>query len=160
MRHAVTVAILVACVGGCKKPAAKVTPPTVATPTASGDAVPVASNTNYEAGAGALHNTRNAAQRLVTMVEMSQIGQLIEIEYSLNTSGKMPDTKTIMTTLNEDAPSIAKAVTDGKIVLCWTAEHKGLWAYEVGADTKGGLVLVTGTARRAEADEVRKLLGR
>ncbi len=163
MRHAVTVAILLCFAGGCKKPAAKVTTatataPAPAAPTVTGVAEPVVGNTNYEAGAGAAQNVRNAVQRVVTQTEMSQIGLFIEIEYSLN--GKMPDLKTVTATLNEDAPAIAKAVADGKIILCWTAEHKGLWAYEVGAETKGGLVLVTGSARRAEADEVRKLLGR
>lgn len=163
MRHAVTVAILLSFAGGCKKPAAKVTVPTApapAAPTVTGVAEPVVGNTNYESGAGAAQNVRNAVQRVVTQSEMASLGVFIELEYSLNTAGKMPETKTIMATLNEDAPAIAKAVNEGKIILCWTGEHKGLWAYEVGADTKGGLVLVTGSARRAEADEVRKLLGR
>ena len=155
MRHAVTVAILVAFFGGCKKPAAKVTPPTAATPTASGDAVPVASNTNYEAGAGALHNTANAARRTLLLAQMSGLGLMIETEYSLN--NKMPDTAAITTGLEA---ATAQAIKDGRIVLCWTTEHAGLWAYEGGAEKSGGVVIVTGVARRAEADEVRKLLGR
>ena len=158
MRHALTVAILLSFVGGCKKPAAKVTAPTVAAPTASGDAVPVVGNTNYEPGAGAAQNARNAALRTITLAEMTSLGLFIEIEYTTN--GKMPDLNSVTKILKDESPQIAKAVADGKIVLCWTAEHKGIWAYEVGADTKGGVILVTGSARRAEADEVRKLLGR
>ena len=159
MRHALSVAILLSFVGGCKKPSPKVTPPTVAAPTASGDAVPVVGNTNYEAGAGAAQNARNAALRTITLAEMTSLGLFIEIEYN-NNSFKMPDLNSVTKILKDESPQIAKAVADGKIVLCWTAEHKGIWAYEVGADTKGGVILVTGSARRAEADEVRKLLGR
>jgi len=158
MRHAIVVAFLLCLAGGCKKPAAKVTTPTAAAPTVSGDAVPVTGNSNYEAGAGAAQNVRNAAQRVITLAEMTNLGLFIEIEYTNN--GKMPDLNSVTKILKDEAPQIAKAVADGKIVLCWTAEHKGIWAYEVGADTKGGVVLVTGAARRADADEVRKLLGR
>ena len=159
MRHAIVAATLLCLAGGCKKPAAKVTTPTAPAPTASGDAVPVVGNSNYEAGAGATQNVRNAAQRVITLAEMTNLGLFIEIEYT-NNSSKMPDLKSVTKILKDEAPQIAKAVADGKIVLCWTAEHKGIWAYEVGADTKGGVVLVTGAARRADADEVRKLLGR
>ncbi len=161
MRHAVTVAILLAFAGGCKKPAAKVTTPTApapAAPTVTGVAEPVVGNTNYESGAGAAHNVRLAAERTKLLAEMSNLGIYIELAYT--ETGKMPDAKTINETLKAEAPSIAKAVAEGRIILCWTAEHNGVWAYEVGADTKGGVVLLTGAAQRLEADDVRKRLGR
>lgn len=157
----VTVVLAVSAAGlalgtsGCKKPA-PVTPQTV-TVTATATAAP-SDNTNYVPGGGAAQNIRKAALRAITLSEMSNLGLMIEFEYTTN--GKMPDLNTITGILEREVPLVARSVKDGKIKLCWTTEHAGLWAYEVDSDTKGGIVVVTGSARRAEADEVRKLLGR
>jgi hypothetical protein len=139
---------------GCKK---KTTQPTTAPTVIQTTAVTVPSeNTNYEAGAGAAQNIRNAAKRLVTMAEMSQLGVFIELEYTNN--GKMPGVKTLMASLQKDSPNTYKMIQEGTIILCWTASHEGLWAYEVDADKKGGIGLITGQARRCEASEIQSLL--
>lgn len=157
MRRALMLAVLLTLAGGCKKPAATVAPVTTAatTPTVTGVAEAVPGNTNYAPGAGTAHNVANAARRTLLLAQMSGLGLMIETEYTLN--GKMPDTTAITTGLEA---ATAQAIKDGRIVLCWTGEHQGLWAYEGGADKQGGIVLVTGVARRAEADEVTKLLGK
>ena len=154
MGRLLLVATLAVAAGGCKKPAAKVTPPTAA-PTVTGVAEAVPGTTNYEPGAGVAHNTANAARRTLLLAQMSSLGLMIETEYTLN--NKMPDTAAITTGLEA---ATAQAIKDGRIVLCWTADHAGLWAYEGGAEKSGGIVLVTGVARRADADEVGKLLKR
>ena len=139
---------------GCKKP--KAPPTTPATPAAevvTGTAEPVQPNTNYQAGGNS--NVLNAARRAQLLAQMHGLGTLIEVEYTLN--NKMPQLNTITQSLDQ---ATAAAVKEGRIVLCWTAKHDGLWAYEGGADTQGGVVLVSGIARRAEADEVKTLLGR
>jgi hypothetical protein len=86
---------------------------------------------------------------------MHGIGTLIEVDYT--NDGKMPTLDAVMKSLDQ---ATAQAVKEGRIVFCWTAQHQGIWAYEGGADKQGGVVLVSGIARRADADEVKKLLGR
>jgi len=149
---------------GCKKkptPAATTAPAPVANAPEPGPAPAGGGgggNTNYQAGAGAVQNIRNAARRTVTLNDMSQLGTLIEAEYTQN--GRMPTAADIKAFLQKDAPGIAAAVADGSIVLTGTTSHEGLWAYEVDADTKGGVVLLSGRATRATADEVKQYLGR
>ena len=147
--------LLVLTAAGCKKPATKATttPATQSPVTGTVEAAPP--NTNYDANAAAAQNLRNAAMRTILLTQMTNLGLTIELEFTQN--GKMPQLNAVTAAL--DAATNA-AIKEGRIVLCWTAEHQGLWAYEGGADTKGGVVLVTGAARRAEADEVKKLLGR
>lgn len=89
---------------------------------------------------------------------MKQLG--LFIEQTFIEGGKMPSKDAILTTIQRDAPKIKKSIEDGDIILTGTTNHGGLWAYEVEGDTKGGIVLVAGTASRATADEVKKLLGK
>jgi hypothetical protein len=152
MRYIVLCLALISLVG-CKK---KTTPTSVQQSTATEVSGP--QNTNYEAGAGVAQNVRNAAKRIVTQTEMGQLGVFIEDSYS--TLGKMPGVNAIMASLQKESPNTHKMIQEGAIILCWTAQHEGLWAYEVDADKKGGIVLVTGAARRADADEVKRLLGK
>jgi hypothetical protein len=154
MKRLVWLSLIVVVLAGCKKKAATV--PTTA-PTLTATEV-TSGNTNYEAGAGALQNVRNAAMRTITLAEMQQLGVFIEDQYLID--GKMPRLDVIRATLQKNSPNTLKMIDDKKIILCWTAQHEGLWAYEVDADTKGGIGLVTGQARRCEADEIRRLLGR
>jgi hypothetical protein len=145
---------------GCKKKTPP--PPVAAAPAANapepGPAPAGGGNTNFQSGGGAVQNIRNAARRTITLNDMSQLGTLIEAEYTQN--GRMPTAADIKMFLQKDAPHIAAAINDGSIILTGTSSHEGLWAYEVDADTKGGVVLVSGRATRADADEVKRYLGR
>lgn len=141
------VAATVSLGAGCKKKSASVA-------SAAPDPGPSA-NTNYVPGAGAIQNTRQAARRTVALNEMSQLGQLIELQY--NDLGRMPTKQQILANLSQ-APSILQHINEGNIILTGTTNHSGLWAYEVDADTRGGIVLQAGSARRATKDEVQQLL--
>ena len=89
---------------------------------------------------------------------MKQLGVHIESMYS--ESGKMPGKQEIEAGMGPDFRIIKKHLADGDIILTGTSDHAGLWAYEVEADTKGGIVLVAGTPARASVDEVKKLMGK
>jgi hypothetical protein len=138
---------------GCKK--VKSTSSADSTPT--GGAAVDERNTNYVAGGGAVQNVRQAGKRTVALNEMSQLGQLIELQY--NESGKMPNIAAIKANLTQ-AQSILTHITEGSIILTGTTDHAGVWAYEVDADKAGGIVLQAGSARRASKDEVKQLLGK
>ena len=147
----VLLALLFALPLGCKKQAA--TAPTAVAPATGGGG-----NTNYVAGGGAVQNVRQAARRTITLADMSTLGTLLEIEF--NTANKMPSYDTFKATLTKDAPNILAAINDGSIILCWTTNHEGIWAYEIEADVKGGVALVTGRASRYDATAVKQMLGR
>jgi len=138
---------------GCKKKTATTAP--APAPAASGGG---GGNTNYIAGGGAAQNVRQAARRTVTLADMNTLGQLLEIEYT--NSGKMPGLDAFKASLANDAPNVLAAIKDGSIILCWTATHEGLWAYEVESDVKGGVALVTGRAARYDATQIKQMLGR
>lgn len=156
MRAALIAGCLALALAGCKKkpvtPAT--TPPTApaAAPTGGGG------NTGYIAGGGAVQNIRQAAKRTIALNDLKNLGLLIESAYT--DTGKMPGVNEIKTALAKESPGLKAAIDDGTIILCWTTAHEGLWAYEIDADTKGGLALVSGSARRCDAEEVKQLLGR
>ena len=141
---------------GCKENAPK---PTAAATAAKANEPPAGlapgGNTNYQAGAGALQNTRQAARRAVAQSDMSQLG-LIMSDMAERT-GKMPTAAEVQAELRT-TPNLLKLLQDGTVVLTGTPARSGLWAYEAEADTKGGIGLVGGTARRCEADEIKTLL--
>lgn len=141
---------------GCKKPAT--TPTTAATPAPAPSGGGGGGNTGYISGGGAAQNVRQAARRTITINDMKTLGQLIEIDFTQN--GKMPGLNEVKESLKRDSPTILAAINDGTIILCWTAQHEGIWAYEIDADTKGGIAVVTGTASRYDAEQVKKLLGK
>ncbi len=154
MRSILMTACVVAMVSsGCKKPATTPTTAAVPTPAPSGGG-----NTGYISGGGAAQNVRQAARRTITINDMKTLGQLIEIDFTQN--GKMPGLNEVKESLKRDSPTILAAINDGTIILCWTAQHEGIWAYEIDADTKGGIAVVTGTASRYDAEQVKKLLGK
>ncbi len=159
MRVALTAGCLILVLvapGGCKKKAATpaTTPPTMA-PAA---APPSGGNSGYVAGAGVLHNVRQASKRTVALNDLHSLGLMIELGYT--DTGKMPGVNEIKAALGPESKTLKAAIDDGSIILCWTTSHEGLWAYEIDADTKGGLALVSGNARRCNADEIKQLLGR
>jgi hypothetical protein len=154
MRYAMLI-VLVVVMSGCKKPE----PPK---PVAKkDDAPPVAApvderNTNFQPGGGAVQNVRQAVKRTVALVDLDQLGKLIAGEELQN--GRMPTAADIKLFLKKDAPKILGAIEDGTLILTDTKSRSGLWAYEIDADKAGGLVLVGGTARRADAEEAKQLL--
>ena len=154
MRTAAVLGMMVCLLAGCKKPAGTPTP-TSAAPAPSGGG---GSNTNSVSGGGAVQNVRQAARRTVALSDFNTLGQLIEASYTTN--NRMPDFAAFKQELQRDAPNVLAAINDGSIVCCWTAAHEGLWAYEIDADTRGGITLITGRAARADAAEVQRLLGR
>lgn len=140
------------------------TAPTAAPPTKAADPTPDPAptsgggNTNYQAGAGALQNTRQAARRTVALNDLANLGKFIQAqEIEL---GKMPTKAEITNALKADPSyrSISAAVADGTIILTGTSNKSGLWAYETDADSKGGLGLVGGVASRYSADEIKRYL--
>jgi hypothetical protein len=144
---------------GCEKKKAKTTPTTAAT-AKGGDTPPPAAgggNTNYQGGAGAAQNIRKAGKRTVALNDMKTLGQAIELKY--NDLGKMPTKQEILADLSQ-YPNILSLVKDGTVILTGTTDHAGLWAYEVEADTKGGIGLVGGVANRYDAATIKQYLGR
>ncbi|MGL4419984.1 MAG: hypothetical protein ACRCZF_04905 [Gemmataceae bacterium] len=165
MRWSVTTAgvLVLALVGsgaGCQK---KPAPAPVAQAPAAPAPEPVDKrNTNFVPGGGVVKNVAQAARRVVTLNDMSQLGILIlALELQNN---KLPTVAEIKADLqaNPDARNILKAIEEGVIVLTGTKNKSGLWAHEIDADKAGGIVLrgPNGTAERATADEVKQSLER
>ena len=142
-----------AAVVGCKK----VAQPTDITTTPT---FPVDDrNTNYRPGAGALKNTAQAGKRLAQLTQMEQLGTIMfALELQDN---KMPTVDGVKADLmaNPDARDLLKLINEGVIILTGTTDRQGMWAYEIDSDKVGGIILVSGRARRATADEVKKYLG-
>jgi hypothetical protein len=113
---------------------------------------------NTSAGGGFVVNERRAAVRTIAINEVGQLGKMIELKY--NEDGKMPGKEDILAYIQRDAAKIHRSITDGDIILTGTRDHAGLWAYEIGAEKSGGIVLVAGVASRATADDVKKLMGK
>ena len=143
-----------ALLAGCKEDAPK--PKTAPTAVAKAEPAPSGGggNTNYVAGGGAVQNTRQAAKRTVALADMSQLG--VSITALADTIGKMPTAQEIQADL-KSTPTLLKLITDGTVILTGTQSRSGLWAYELDADTKGGIGLVGGTASRYQADEIKNL---
>lgn len=140
-------------IAGCdKKPTGDVAP--TPSPAPSVDQ----RNTNYQAGAGTVHNVRKAGMRAGALNDHDQLGKFIELQYSEN--GKMPAPTEVKDYIRRDAPKLLAMIDDGTIVLTGTKDHAGLWAYEVDADKAGGVGLQAGKARRMDAAEVKQLLGK
>lgn len=148
---------------GCKKKEAS-TPPSGGSetkPVSPDSAAPATSpamkggNTNYQAGAGAAQNVRQAARRTVALNDMHQIGVIIQQYETLN--NRMPNAQEIQSELRQ-TPNLLALITGGSIILTGTTNRSGLWAYEAEADTKGGIGLVGGTASRYSADDIKAFL--
>jgi hypothetical protein len=138
---------------GCKKPASStVASKTESTPAPAGNR----GNTNYVPGGGAVQNTRQAARRVVALNDMSQIALTIA-SWELD-NNRMPNKNEIYAALS-GYPNLKKLIDDGDVILTGTTKREGLWAYEVEADTKGGIGLVSGTASRYSADDIKQMLG-
>ncbi|OWK41662.1 hypothetical protein [Fimbriiglobus ruber] len=139
---------------GCKK-SQPITAATTSTPPPAAPAAPNPGNTNYQAGGGAVQNVRQAGRRTVALNDLHNLGLAIKQVETLD--GRMPDKARIIEEV-KTYPNIPAAINEGVIILTGTMNSGGLWAYEVDANRVGGLVLVGGVARRAEATEVQQLL--
>ena len=153
----------VGCAKKVKKPAAQ-TAPTQPAETASTEEAPAntgtgfasGGNTNYVPGGGAVQNVRQAGRRAVALNDMDQLGKAIT---NVEILEGMPDVNRIKAEVRTFG-AVAKSIEDGTIILTGTKDRSGLWAYEVDADKRGGIVLVGGRAYRADAAEVQQLLAR
>lgn len=112
-------------------------------------------NTNYQPGFGAAQAVRKAGLRTINLNEMKQLG--LYVTQAADDFGKMPTAAEIKQMVSQDK-TLTGMINDGSLILTNTTNRGGLWAYEVDADTKGGIVLVAGTASRASADEVKQYL--
>ena len=113
-------------------------------------------NTNFQPGFGAAQSVRKAPRRLVSQNDLYQLG--IAIALTADQFDRMPTVQEIRQSLQGEYKKYLAAIEDGSIILTGTTNRGAIWAYEVDADTKGGIVLVGGAARRAEADEVKQYL--
>src|SRR5262245_16463284 len=108
-------------------------------------------------GGGAAQAVRKAVRRTEALNELKNIGEIIES--MRDPLGKMPTKDEILAELKK-YPKLYTGVTEGAYILTGTTDGGGLWAYEVDAETKGGIIVVGGRATRATADEVRQYMGR
>jgi hypothetical protein len=113
-------------------------------------------NTNFVPGGGAVQNVRKAGVRTISLADMRSLGQ--SVFQTVQLDDRMPSAAEIKQSMQREAPNVFAAINEGSIILTDTKNKTGLWAYEVDADTKGGIVLVSGTASRATADEVKQYL--
>jgi uncharacterized protein (DUF1015 family) len=108
-------------------------------------------------GGGAAQNVRQAARRVVALNDMNQIALTIaQLELDNN---RMPNVNEIYTALSA-YPNLKKLIDDKDVILTGTNKREGLWAYETEADVKGGIGIVSGTASRYSADDIKQMLGR
>ncbi len=117
-------------------------------------------NTNYRPDQSGLRNAKRAGERLAQQTQFDQLGTIMfALELQDN---RMPTVDGVKADLkaNPDARDLLKLIDDGVIILTGTTDRQGLWAYEVDADKAGGIVLVSGRARRASADDVKQYLGK
>jgi hypothetical protein len=137
---------------GCKKtkPTSQQTEQPATTSPAGGG------NTNYVPGAG-LQNIRKAVDRDKLMNDMRQMG--MEITAWELDNNRMPNRNEAYALISK-YPNYKKLLDDGTVILTGTTDRSGLWAYEVEADTKGGIGLVAGVANRYSADDIKQYLGR
>lgn len=135
--------------GGNQQPAPQQQPQPAPQPRPGGG------NTNFQTGAGAIQNVRKAGLRTINLNEMKQLGLMLT--QAADDFGKMPTAAEIKQMVQQDK-TLSGMINDGTLILTNTANRNGLWAYEVDADTKGGIVLLAGTASRASADEVKQYL--
>lgn len=148
--------------GGCKKnppkPAATIpTAPAATQPTAPAPP-PAGAGTQYQPGAGALQNVRNAAKRTELLAMMS--GLAIHIVALDTQNGKMPTRQELYDAIKNEVSErkLVEQINDGTIILTGSTDRSGLWAYEKGADVSGGVALIAGRADRYSAEDIKKFL--
>jgi hypothetical protein len=175
MRSLGIAVLILALAAGCKKakpkPANSDPPPPPAQPAAKnnpggggGDigVIPtpvgggiVTSSGGGGGGGGAIQAVRKAARRTDALNEMNTLGQVIS--FMQNDLGRMPTREQIVAELKQ-YPKLLAAVNEGAFILTGTKQAGGMWAYEAGAETTGGIALIGGRAARSTAEEVQQYL--
>jgi hypothetical protein len=119
-------------------------------------------NTNFRPDASVLKNTVQAGKRVAQLNDFQQMSFFI-LAYDLE-NNRMPTKEEVVADLKNypDASEILKKISEGVIILTGTKDKNAVWAYEVSADTAGGIVCTgpSGAIKRATAAEVKQLLGK
>jgi hypothetical protein len=143
---------------GCKKKAKTTTPTTSATNRAdSATGTPQPQGTNYQPGAGVVHNVAQAAKRLEVKNDLQQMR--IFIENASLASGRMPSAQETYQALKKEAPKIAKLIDDRVITLNPARTREEVWAYETAALQSGGQVLTSQGVEQMDAETLKQRLG-
>jgi hypothetical protein len=143
---------------GCKKQAktTKATTTTSATNSAnSANGAP--QGTNYQPGAGVVHNVAQAAKRIEVKNDLHQIH--VFIEGATAASGQMPSAQETYQALKKEAPKIGKLIDDKIITLNPARTREEVWAYETAALQNGGQVLTSQGVEKMDAQTLKKRLG-
>jgi hypothetical protein len=141
---------------GCQKKA-KTTKTTSATNSATNADAPQPQGTNYQPGAGVVHNVAQAAKRLEVKNDLQQMR--IFIENASLASGRMPSAQETYQALKKEAPKIAKLIDDKVITLNPARTREEVWAYETAALQSGGQVLTSQGVERMDAQTLKRRLG-
>jgi hypothetical protein len=143
---------------GCKKKAKTTTIPTTSA-TNRADSAPWAppQGTNYQPGAGVVHNVASAANRLEVKNDLQQMR--IFIENASLASGRMPSAQETYQALKKEAPKIAKLIDDRVITLNAARTREEVWAYETAALQSGGQVLTSQGVEQMDAETLKQRLG-
>lgn len=99
---------------------------------------------------------RSAAQRTVTMNDLTQIR--IYIENASAASGSMPSVNETYAALKREAPRIAELIDTRVITLNPARNREQVWAYETAAYQVGGLVVTSSGVERMSAEQLQQRL--
>lgn len=146
--------------GGCKKvkPKEVETPATITLPTPPTTPAPAGAGTQYQPGAGAIQNVRNAAKRTELLAMMQ--GLAIHIVSMDTLNGKMPTKQELYDAIKNEVSErkLVEQIDNGTIILTGSTDRTGMWAYEKGAEVSGGVALIAGSANRYSAEDIQKFL--
>lgn len=99
---------------------------------------------------------RSAAQRVVTMNDLTQIR--IFIENASAASGSMPNVNETYAALKREAPRIAELIDTRVITLNPARNREQVWAYETAAYQVGGMVVTSNGVERMTAAQLQQRL--
>jgi type II secretory pathway pseudopilin PulG len=149
MRRLLLLALLLALLGGCKKPAVKVTTntqpqPQQPTPAPTKDQPSVHAptgtvinpNLGGGGGGGASQAVRKAVKRAATQNDLKQLHTFID-NFSLS-NGQMPTREQVAAALQKEAPNLYKLWQEQVIEVTGTRTRENIWAYSVEPQSVGG----------------------
>jgi hypothetical protein len=142
---------------GCKKQAKTTKSTTTSATNSANSASGTPQGTNYQPGAGVVHNVAQAARRTEVKNDLHQIH--IFIEGASAASGQMPSPRETYQSLKKDAPKIAKLIDDRIITLNAARTREDVWAYETAALQNGGQVLTSQGVQQMDAQTLKRRLG-
>jgi hypothetical protein len=118
-----------------------------------------ARNSNYDSGAGAVQNVRNAVQRKA--VESNQMAQIrLFIDTASGASGRMPSPAETTAAIKQEAPAIAALIADGTIVIHPAKNREDVWAYEAKAMESSGWVATSAGVETMDSHTLKARLNR